>query len=255
MKKVVGIVQARMGSSRLPGKPLLTLGRTSALGFLIARVGRARSLAQLIVATSDQAENDDLVAECGRLGVECYRGSERDVLGRLARAARAFEADAIVRITGDDVLMDPAVVDFMVDSFGSAAVDCATGLTTRSFPNGFVLSVLAAPALTAADQLSLDSFEREHVIPAFLARRGRFRVLEIEAPPAWAGYDLGLTLDTAADYELLSDLVRRLGERAPGLQELLVLLAQDSPLRQRAKKNGHYWEPDRHGGVHRLSRA
>lgn len=244
-----------MGSTRLPGKPLLPLGGTTALGFLVARLRRARSLAELIVATSDRVENDDVAGECDRLGVECFRGSESDVLGRLARAARVFAADPIVRITGDDVLMDPAVVDFMVARFESTPVHCATGLTTRSFPNGFVLSVMSAAALTAANDLALDPFEREHVVPAFLARRERFMVLDVEAPAPWAGYHLGLTLDTAADYELVSEIVRRLGERLGGVPELLALLAQDPDLCRRAEKNGHYWESDRNDHVHRLSRT
>jgi len=244
-----------MGSSRLPGKPLMPFGGTTALEWLLARVHHARTLADVLVATSDHPQDDKLAAECTRLKVACFRGEEVDVLGRLAQTAHRYGAAAIARITADDVLMDPAVVDFMVHRFQSSRVDCATSLTTRSFPNGFVLSVISKAALAKANGLDLDPFEREHVIPAFLARRHLFSVLDVDAPAHWTGYEIGLTLDTPGDYDLLSDVITRAGDRAGGLEQLLDLLAHDPHLRRRAETNGHYWESVPSGTVHRLSRA
>jgi len=241
-----------MGSSRLPGKPLLKIGGMSSLGFLISRLRSSQSLSQIVVATSELSENDILAAECVRLGVGCFRGSELDVLGRLAQAARSFKANIIVRITADDVLMDPAVVDFMVEHFQANVVDCATSLTTKSFPNGFVLSVFSMGALEKAERLAVDPFEREHVVPVFLTRMDSFRTLHVKAPPSWSGYNLGLTLDTVADYEFISDIVRHCGDQLGGIEDILALVARDSDLRQRAQKNGYYWETDRNGTVHRL---
>jgi len=252
--RVVGVVQARMGSRRLPGKTLMPFAGTTVLGHLVSRLGGAASLAQVIVATSTVPDNDPIELECRSLGVNCFRGDEHNVLGRLASAAQAVAASAVVRITADDALMDAAVIDFMVIRFLSAPVDCATSLTTRSFPNGFVTSVFSAQALAMADGFNLNAFEREHVVPAFLARRDVFNVVEIEAPPQWAAYHLGLTLDMISDYTLMLDVLDRLDGRPAGLDDLLAILADDPGLRRRAEKNGHYWEPDRLGAVHRLSR-
>lgn len=242
---VVGVVQARMGSSRLPGKPLLPLGGETALGFLVNRLKDATRLDQLVVATSTKPRDDAITLEAARAGVECIRGSEENVLGRMALAGRTCRADIVVRITGDDALMDPQVVDFMVQRFESGSYAWATGLTTRSFPNGFVLSVISQEALERADAMSVDEVAREHAVLALLNRPDLFTRLDVVAPAQWTGYDIGVTLDTRAQYELMCEVVERLGanQEAFGIVDVLRCVRASPSLHEQARGAGFYWEP------------
>lgn len=242
MPRVVGVIQARMGSRRLPGKALLPIGGKTALAYLVDRVRRAELLHELVVATSTESDDDAIAREAARVGIRCFRGSEDDVLGRVAQAGRTFGAEVVVRLTADDVLMDPAVVDYMVQQFGSGVYHYGTGLTTHSFPNGFVLSVLRVDALAMADALPLDRVAREHVLPAFLNRPDLFSRLDVVAPPQWRGYEVGLTLDTQADYELLCDVVRLLSDQngQVGLEEILQLVRGTPGFYERSRRSGGY---------------
>jgi len=114
--KVVAIIQARMRSTRLPGKVLTDIAGETALARVIERLRRSSSLDLLVVATSTLAENDAIARECQSADVECFRGSEADVLDRYFLAAREYEADAIVRITADCPLIDPELVDDLVNN-------------------------------------------------------------------------------------------------------------------------------------------
>jgi spore coat polysaccharide biosynthesis protein SpsF len=239
--RTVGVVQARMGSTRLPGKPLLRLGSSTALELLVRRLQKCSSLDDLVIATSALPENDAIDAEGRRLGVGVFRGAEDDVVQRLWLAGRACDADAIVRLTADDALMDPQVVDFMADAFDSSRVDCVTSLTSKSFPNGFVLSVFDAAALGRLNEKTLTREEREHVVPGFLARPSQFTTMSISAPRRWQGYSVGTTLDTADDLELMREIVDRFDGSPPGLEDLLKLLIGDRTWSARARRSGHYW--------------
>jgi spore coat polysaccharide biosynthesis protein SpsF len=230
-----------MGSSRLPGKPLLPVGDRTALDRLIGNLRRCRSLADLVIATSTLLENDPLVAEAKRLGVSVYRGDEHDVAGRLYHAGVSAGGTAIARVTADDVLMDPAVVDLMVNAFHEANVDCVTSLTSRSFPNGFVLSVIDQNAMARLTQSNLTANEREHVIPGFLARPDAFTTLSVAAPPAWSAYEFGATLDTPADLQFVRDLIVHFGD-TPRVEQFVSLVKSDLTWSRRAAAAGRYWE-------------
>jgi spore coat polysaccharide biosynthesis protein SpsF len=230
-----------MGSSRLPGKPLIDLGGRTALDHLIGSLRQCRALDDLIVATSTLRQNDVLTDEAQRLGVPVFRGDEDDVAHRLWQAGKSRGATAIARLTADDALMDPRVVDFMVTTFDRAGVDCATSLTSRSFPNGFVLSVMSLTAIERLSASSLTRTEREHVIPGFLARPTEFTTLAVTAPPEWQGYDLGATLDTREDLQFVRDVVAHFGAPPP-LEELLRLLSRDDGWARKAARSGRYWD-------------
>jgi len=119
---IVGIIQARMGSTRLPGKVLKSLCGETVLARVVNRTRRARLLDQVVVATTDRAADDPIVAECDRLSAPCFRGDEADVLDRYYRAAPQFCADAIARITSDCPLIDPELIDATVRAFHAAAL-------------------------------------------------------------------------------------------------------------------------------------
>ena len=115
--KTVVIIQARMGSTRLPGKVLMNIAGRSMLTWVVSRTRRATTIDEVVVATTDSQADDAIVAECAVLGVPVFRGSEDDVLDRYHRTAEAFDADTVVRITSDCPLIDPEVIDRVVAAY------------------------------------------------------------------------------------------------------------------------------------------
>lgn len=241
MGRIVGIIQARMGSARLPGKVLMEVDGRTMLSYLVERVRRAKSLDDVIIATSTNTENDAIQKECLKLGVGCFRGDGNNVLNRYLQASQWTKADAAVRITGDDVLMDPDVVDYAVERYLSEDCDCATSFTTHSFPMGFVLSVFSQGSLDKANRLRLTDYEREHVIFAFLEHKDLFNIIEIGAPSKWQAYHLSLALDTSKDYTLISEIIRGLSEKNKyfGLEDILAFLKSNPRLFELAHSEGY----------------
>jgi len=239
--KVVGIIQARIGSTRLPGKVMMQAGGRTMLSYLVERVVKSKKLDNVIVATSTRAKNNAIEEECLKLGVGCFRGDEDDVLNRFLLASQWAKADAVVRITGDDVLMDPDVIDYVVEGYLSQDCDCATSFTTHSFPAGFVLSVFATDSLDKANRLELSEYEREHVILAFLGRPDLFEIVEISAPPKWQAYHLSIALNTYKDYTLISEIIQGLSKKNKyfGLEDILAFLKTNPRLQKYAYSDGY----------------
>ena len=233
MTRVAGIIQVRMGSKRLPGKVLMEVDGKTVLGFLVERVKRAESLDEVIVATSTNSENDAIQKECEKLDIGCFRtDGEDDVLNRYLQATRWLKADVTVRITGDSVLMDPLVIDYVTNLFLTSNCDCATTYSTKTFPKGFSLSVFSAESLETINNYELDADDREHIILAYLKYRDRFNIVEIKAPSRWKAYPLSLALDSKQDYRLISEIITELTKKRKefGLTDILSFIRQHKGL-------------------------
>lgn len=222
MRRVVAVVQARTGSSRLPGKVLADLAGEPLLIRLLERLRRASRVDEVVVATTDRPQDDAVAALARRADVACHRGSETDVLARMCGAARAHRADAVVRITGDCPLVDPAVVDQVVDGL-SRDVDYASNLLRRTFPRGLDAEALHMDVLERVARLGRSPEAREHVTWfAYRERPDLFVLRSIEHPDD--GYaKLQWSVDTAEDLERVRDLYARhgLGERDVAWTELV----------------------------------
>lgn len=206
--RVVAIVQARMGSERLPGKVLRHLDGHPVLWHVVERLGRCRTLHEVVVATSDSAVDDALAAYCEAQGVRVVRGSEHDVMSRYRVAIEATSADVAVRITADCPLIDPDVVDLVVDTLLADAVglDYVSNTVERSYPRGMDVEAFLAEAFLRADGRSPDLAWREHVTPAFYRLPAEFRSRQVSRPDPLDTASWRLTLDTVQDYEALSAL-------------------------------------------------
>jgi spore coat polysaccharide biosynthesis protein SpsF len=232
MAEVNVLVQARLGSSRLPGKVLLPLAGKPALTHVVERCRAAAGATRVVVATTDAAE-DDAVDACARVsGAEVFRGAADDVLGRLAAAARAFPAEHYVRITADCPLIDPVIIDDVVAAHVAGGCDFSYNEVPADFPRGYDVEVLTAELLSRLAARCADAASREHVTPHVYAHPEDFNVFKL--PPARAGVDLSgyrLVLDEPRDYELLRVLFDRLGEkRLFGLGDVLAALAAEPAL-------------------------
>lgn len=171
---IVAIVQARMGSSRLPGKVLKKLNGTPLIGVLLTRLLNAKTISKIVIATSTSDINDPLVEYVNSLGIECYRGSEDDVLNRYCLAAEVFNADVIVRITGDCPFIDPGVIDQAVNAFFDGGYDYLTNGAPPTFPDGLDVEVFSRATLIRAEAEAKTQFDREHVTPS-MKNNGSFK--------------------------------------------------------------------------------
>lgn len=231
--KIDAVIQARMGSTRLPGKVLMPLGDASVLAQVVRRTRRSRWLREVLIATTTLPEDEAIVAECGRLGVPVLRGPVDDVLARYAAAARRLDGDAVVRITSDCPLIDAGVIDDMLAHYEALVAartpcDYLGNTLERSFPRGLDTEVVRSGALLRAHDEAREPFEREHVTPYLYQHPERFALhgwrAELDASEQrW-------TLDTPQDYRLLSTVYAALGDRAVEAPWLEVLaLARGHP--------------------------
>lgn len=159
----VAVISARMGSSRLPGKVLMEIVGRPMLSLQVERVRRASTVDRVVVATSVESQDDPVAALCAAEDIGCYRGSEPDVLDRIYQAARRFDADPIVRLTGDDPLADPAVIDRVVGTFLEKDMDYAANVNPPTFPDGLDVEVVSFKTLERVWREAALPEEREHV--------------------------------------------------------------------------------------------
>jgi spore coat polysaccharide biosynthesis protein SpsF len=228
--KVVVVVQARMGSSRLPGKVLAEVGGRSILAHVLGRLGRCRAADELVVATTDRADDDRLADAAAALGATVVRGSTDDVLARYLAAARATAADVIVRVTADCPLIDPGTVDAVVAALvARPAVDYASNTHVRTFPRGLDAEALWRDTLERLGRLAQTPATREHVTSFVLEQPALFRIRQVTA--AHDDSDLRLTVDTPDDLALVQQLELALGlERVPPPAEVIAHLRANPAL-------------------------
>jgi spore coat polysaccharide biosynthesis protein SpsF (cytidylyltransferase family) len=217
------VVQARMSSRRLPGKVLLPLAGAPAIVRMMERVRRAGRAERCLVATSTHPSDDPLAAVLAAHGIECFRGALDDVLGRYA-AAVPPEYDAVVRLTGDCPLADPALIDRHIEVFARerARADYVSNAAVRTFPDGLDVEVVSRAMLERAAREATEPYDREHVL-TWVQRNARCVAVTQDADHA----ALRWTLDTEEDYRFLASVYGRLYPRNPafGSRDVYELLA------------------------------
>jgi glutamate-1-semialdehyde 2,1-aminomutase len=201
--KVVAIVQARMGSTRLPDKVMKPISGVPMIELLLARLAKSKKIDQIVLATSTDDRNTSLVKHVQSLGYTCVRGSETDVLQRYLVAARQVQADVIIRITGDCPLIDPDLVDQVIQDYQSKNVDYLSNTAPATYPDGLDTEVFSLQALERAGQESQDPFDHEHVTP-YLRKNGLFKTSALTHSEDLSG--LRWTVDEPADFEVVSQV-------------------------------------------------
>src|SRR5512138_1334435 len=202
--KIIAIIQAHMGSTRLPGKVLRDLAGRTMLARVVRRAQRARLIDEVTVACSTDPADDAIVVECGRLGIRVHRGSDNDVLDRYHGALEAFHPDAIVRITSDCPLIDPEVSDKVITRFLETGADYVSNTVERSYPRGLDTEICKRTCLDRAWAEATEQYQRVHVTPYLYQNPGLFRIEQ-----ACGEQDLNQlrwTVDTPADYEFVAKI-------------------------------------------------
>ncbi|SVD09621.1 uncharacterized protein METZ01_LOCUS362475, partial [marine metagenome] len=183
MTKIIAPVQVRMGSSRFPGKVMYEINGKPLLGHLLDRLNLSNSLNGVVVATVDSPENDIIETYCNNRNVFCYRGSEEDVLGRTLKALQMVNASIGVEVFGDCPLIDPEIVDFMIDEFlnDQSKPDFVGNDLKTTFPPGMDVEVFNVKALEEADKQVSDPYIREHGTLFIRQNPHLFSIKNIEA--------------------------------------------------------------------------
>lgn len=230
--RTVCIIEARFRSTRLPGKVLMPILGEPMLARVIERLRLARTLDDIVVATTTVLADDPVAAFAQSVGAGVFRGSEEDVLSRVVGAARAYDATVVVEITGDCPLTDPALVDKVVADFLTGGADFVSNVLPHTTPRGTDVRVFTADALAEINERSTDPADHEHVSLHFCEHPGRYvlRNVTTELPPGTA--EIRLTVDTDDDLRLVRAVYEQLYPSNPAftLSDVLDLLARKPEL-------------------------
>lgn len=209
--KVVGIIQARMGSTRLPNKIMMSLGQATVLEYVSKRSRAIRNIDQIIVATTTNSNDDELVEWCQVNDIEVFRGSEDDLLQRYLLCAQKYAADYIVRITGDCPFISIDLAETLIDEVINTK--CQYGYVLSSeIPIGLKVSVIETKTLEYMDRVALHPYYREHITLYIDEHLDNFKVLSIVPPDNWQEKKYRLTIDKQEDLLLCRSIVERLGD-------------------------------------------
>ena len=254
MKKIA-IIQARMQSTRLPGKVMADLGGRPMIAWTLSAARRIRGLDTVVVATSDNTADDRIAAWCEANHAPCYRGPRDDVLERFRRVTVAEGADVIMRLTADCPFLDPHVCELVLGLFDETGVDYASNVDPPTWPDGLDCEVVSRSALLSAAGSARAPADREHVTPYIRNRPNLFRTANVTCPIPGL-HRLRWTVDEVADMEFARDVADRLGgAEVPSHLEILALLRnapdtaainrgirrnQGSEKSRRQRPNGHH---------------
>ena len=208
---IVAIIEARMTSSRLPGKHLLLANGKPMLQHLVGRLKRVPLINKIVLATTTNATDDVLVNFADSVGVSVYRGSELDVMGRVVEAGEAFSADVVCEVTGDCPIIDPELVEQVIQTLlKNSAVYANNG--SNGLPDGMGSQVFYWSALKQSSEMAKELLDREHVTLHIKRHPELFPTIYLVAPRSLCWPELGLTLDERDDYILLKRIIEYFGE-------------------------------------------
>lgn len=233
MPRIVASIEARITSSRLPGKVLLDIAGLPALTRLLRRLRAAQRLDAIVLATSDRSTDDPLIAWAEAENLPTYRGSEDDVLARVVSAHQQMQSELVVEVTGDSILLDPQVIDWGIEMFLANDCDVVANVSQLSFPMGVDVQVFRLTDLVNVATTITDPAVREHVSLYFYEHPERYRILHLIAPERWRHPDWRFQLDYVEDAQFINEVYQRLepkfGDRF-GLEEIVQLLEREPQL-------------------------
>ena len=215
--KVVCLVQARVGSTRLPGKILKEICGKTILHHEIDRLKKCKEIDEIVIATTDKEDDDKIVNEAKKLSVKYFRGSENDVLSRFYYAAKENNADIVVRVTSDCPCIDFEILDKMLiyfkDKYKEKQVDYLSNTIKRTYPRGYDIEIFTFSALEKSYINAEKEYEREHVTPYIYDKTNNFLKLSFENKDDYSEYRV--TLDTIEDFIVIKNIFENLYYKNP----------------------------------------
>jgi spore coat polysaccharide biosynthesis protein SpsF len=231
---VIAIIQARMGSTRLPGKVLMEVDDRPLLAYQLDRILKSKKLDRVVVATSDLDKDDAIESFCKEYGVDCYRGSENDVMGRYYDCAILYNPNIVVRMTADCPLIDPDIIDKLVRKFEDDNIDyCANTVPpeTSTFPDGSDVEVFSMNALKRANIEVKDKHRREHVTFQFWQDKN-YKSSQYSQEKDWSKYRI--TVDYPEDFEVVSYIFNKLKNKGicGSLKEIINIIDNNQKIKE-----------------------
>jgi len=225
------IIQARMGSTRLPGKVMKFLdGKNPSISFTISQLQQSKEIDKIIVATTTNEEDDVIADYIKNLGIDLFRGSANDVLGRYYECAHAYSLSGILRVTADCPLIDPTIVDKGLNIFKNNSYDYVTNTLVRTFPDGNETEIFSFKALERANNEANLPSEREHVTPYFKTHPNLFDVKNFENSENLS--HLRWTMDYEEDMNLIKLIYKKIPKRPILMIDILDLLKKEPHLKK-----------------------
>jgi len=230
--KIVSTIEARMGSSRLPGKTLGEVVGKPMLELLIERLKRAKKVDEIVVATTTEPEDEVITKLTERVGVKWFRGSPEDVLDRVLQAAKDYQADIIVEMTGDNPLLEPQLVDEAIDIYLKGDYDYVSNAIKETYPDGLNVQVFSVETLDEVARLTNDPADRENVSLYIYEHPEKYRLYNIEAPLEYYHPEYRWTVDTEEDFQFVKAVYENLYYEKPtfAIADIMTLLAEKPEL-------------------------
>ncbi len=227
-KRALCIIQARMGSTRLPGKVLIKVGGISLLERVVSRAKSAKRIDKVVVATTANKNDEKIEKFCKKIGVDCFRGSEEDVLDRFYQCVKLYPGhSAIVRITADCPLLDPQIIDKVIKIFFSRKVSYASNVIPPMFPDGMDVEVFSFQSLEEMWKKAKKQHEREHVTAHIRDNPQKFRIANLNNKEDLSG--VRLTVDYKEDIRLIEELLKLLPVKF-GFKDIIRVLKKEAAL-------------------------
>lgn len=231
-QKIVAVIQARVGSKRLPKKALKKIAGKTLIEWIKYRLSFCRQIDQVVLSTADTKENDPLAKLAEKIGLEYYRGSENDLVSRIYETAKKFKADAIVRITGDCPLVDPGLVDEMVKIYKkkSPKIDYVANVLPPTFPDGSDIEIISTKTIERLDREVKNPLYREWITTTIMENPKKFKIHNLKNNKNLSF--LRLTVDYPEDFRLAKNIFARLHKKNEvfGLKDILNLFKKEPSL-------------------------
>ena len=235
MSRVGAIIEARMSSSRLPGKVLMKINKRPVIDLLIERIKFVNEIDKIIVATTTSKKDDILEEYCNANNIICYRGSEENVMQRVLEAAKKNSIETIVEITGDCPLIDPQIISQILNCYLNNDYDYVGNSNIRSYPDGMDVQVFSRKVLEDSYENTTNKLDQEHVT-LHIRRNNKYSKFNIVAPSNHHFPDIGLTLDEEDDFNLIKNIFESFKDNKFNLSNILDLL-DTNPILKKINQN------------------
>ena len=244
--KISATIQARLASTRLPGKVLRPILGKPMLELQIERLRQSKFIDEVIIATTNLEKDDPIIELADRLNVPYYRGSEDDVLGRIVNTLKEFDVDVHAEFTGDHPLEDPVIIDSILDFYvkNSDKYDYVSNYLKTTYPPGIGFAVYPAKILYDAEKHAKDMKLREHVGIHIYQHPERYRIHNLEAPPEYNYPEMYIEVDTAEDFEVVSTIFKNLYPKNKyfGLPQIINFMHENKELIEKNKNVARRWK-------------
>ena len=229
------IIQARMGSSRLPGKVLKKIQNRPILDYVVKQVGFAKKIEDIVIATTTDQNDDVIVDFCTKHDISHFRGKEKDVLDRYYECAKKFDFQIIVRITSDNPLIDPKIIDECMNEYGKSNCDYLSTEHPPTFPHGYAVEIFSFKALENAWKNAGKPSEREHVTPYFYNNPNIFSLKNFQNKKNLS--NIRCTLDRANDLVFIEKIISSIQKQPILLDDMLNVVSKNPKLLDINKNN------------------